>query len=277
MKASELILNPDGSIYHLDLLPEDVTQNVILVGDPDRVQQVSQHFNHIDLKKQKREFITHTGWYKDHRITVISTGIGTDNVDIVMNELDALVNIDFRGRTVKEKLTSLNIIRIGTSGSIHPELDSDALLVSTLAVGTDNLGEYYPSKKAEHPLLPSWSYYAERHGFDLKNFPAPFKEGITLTCPGFYGPQGRVIRLTPSYTIPIDDLHKVEWNGYSFTNLEMETAAVYLLAALLGHKAISFNAILANRLSGQFSHNPGRTVDELIVHTLDWISQLDNL
>ena len=273
MKASELILNPDGSIYHLDLLPEDVAHNVIFVGDPDRVQQVSQHFDRIDFKKHKREFITHTGWYKAHRITVMSTGIGTDNVDIVINELDALVNIDFTTRTIKEKLTSLNIIRIGTSGSIHPELDSDELLVSTLAVGTDNLGEYYQSKKANHPLLPPWSYYVERHGYDLKNFPAPFKEGITLTCPGFYGPQGRMLRLSPTYTIPIDDLHKEEWNGYPFTNLEMETAAVYLLAELLGHKAISLNAILANRLSGKFSHNPGKTVDELIVHTLEWISR----
>lgn len=273
MKASELILNPDGSIYHLDLLPGDVAQNVIFVGDPGRVQKVSQHFNQIDFKKHKREFITHTGWYKDHRITVISTGIGTDNVDIVINELDALVNIDLTTRTVKEKLTSLNIIRIGTSGSIHPELDSDDLVVSTLAVGTDNLGEYYPSKKAEHPLLPSWSYVTERHAFDLNAFPAPFKEGITLTCPGFYGPQGRVLRISPSYTIPINELHREEWNGYAFTNLEMETAAVYLLADLLGHKAISLNAILANRLSGKFSHQPGKPVDELIVHTLDWISQ----
>ena len=273
MKASELILNPDGSIYHLDLLPADIAHNVIFVGDPDRVQQVSQHFDKIDFKKQKREFITHTGWYKDHRITVMSTGNGTDNVDIVINELDALVNIDFKTRQVKERLTSLNIIRIGTSGSIHPDLDCDEILVSAFAVGTDNLGEYYASKKANHPLLPAWSYFSGRHSFDLKNFPTPIKEGITLTCPGFYGPQGRVLRISPAYTIPIDELHKEKWNGYSFTNLEMETAGMYLLADALGHKAISINAILANRLTGHFSHHPGKTVDDLIVHTLAWISQ----
>jgi uridine phosphorylase len=274
MKASELILNPDGSIYHLNLLPGDIAHTVIFVGDPDRVQQVSQHFDKIDFKKQKREFITHTGWFKDHRITVMSTGIGTDNVDIVINELDALVNIDFKTRQVKEQLTSLNIIRIGTSGSIHPDLDCDEILVSVLAVGTDNLGEYYASKKANHPLLPAWSYFSGRYSFDLKNFPAPIKEGITLTCPGFYGPQGRQLRISPAYTIPIDDLHKEKWNGYSFTNLEMETAGMYLLADALGHKAISINAILANRLTGHFSHHPGKTVDDLIVHTLEWITHL---
>lgn len=273
MKASELILNKDGSIYHLDLLPEDVAHNVIFVGDPDRVQQVSQHFDKIDFKKHKREFITHTGWFNNHRITVMSTGIGTDNVDIVINELDALVNIDFTTHKVKENLTSMNFIRIGTSGSIHPGLDCDQILVSALAVGTDNLGEYYKSKKANHPLLPSWSYVASRYDFDINSFPAPIKEGITLTCPGFYGPQGRILRITPAYTIPIDDLHKEKWNGHSFTNLEMETAALYLLSDTLGHKAISINAILANRLTGDFSQNPGKTVDDLIVHTLEWISQ----
>jgi len=273
MKASELILNPDGSIYHLDLLPEDVAHNVVFVGDPDRVQQVSRHFDKIDFKKHKREFITHTGWYANHRITVISTGIGTDNVDIVMNELDAVVNIDFTTRQVKEKLTSLNIIRIGTSGSIHPALDCDQVLISKIAVGTDSLGEYYASEKANHPLLPAWSYYARRYDYDINSFPAPIKEGITLTCPGFYGPQGRILRILPAYTIAIDELHKEKWNGYSFTNLEMETAAVYLLADALGHKAISINAILANRISGKFSHHPGKTVDDLIIHTLEWIGQ----
>jgi uridine phosphorylase len=272
MKASELILNPDGSIYHLNLLPEDIAHDVIFVGDPDRVQQVSRHFDRIDFKKHKREFITHTGWFKGKRITVMSTGIGTDNVDIVINELDALVNIDFTTRAVKEKLTSLNIIRIGTSGSIHPEINCDEILVSALAIGTDNLGSYYPSKKADHPLLPGWSYLTKRYPFDLHNFPEAFKEGITLTCPGFYGPQGRVLRVNPVYTISIEDLHRETWKGYSFTNLEMETSALYLLAEALGHKAISINAILANRLSGKFSHHPAKTVDELIVHTLEWIS-----
>jgi len=273
MNPAELIINADGSIYHLHLLPEDVAPTVIFVGDQDRVALVSQHFDRIDIKKQKREFITHTGWIGQKRITVISTGIGTDNIDIVLNEIDALVNIDFSNRQVKETLTSLDIIRIGTSGSLHPDVDSDEIVVSAIGIGTDNLGEYYLSEKINHALLPSWSYMAKRHPFDLKNFPAPYKEGITLTCPGFYGPQGRNLRITPHYTIPIIALHQEKINGYSFTNLEMETAAIYLLSTILGHKAISFNAILANRIKGTFSQHPERIVDLLIQNTLDWISR----
>jgi len=274
MKASELIINPDGSIYHLHLHPEDVAPTIILVGDQNRVQLVSKHFDRINIQKRNREFVSHTGWIGKKHITALSTGIGTGNVDIVLNELDALVNIDFSTRKPKEKLTSLEIIRIGTSGSIHPDIDMNEILVSAFAVGTDSLGSFYKSHKINHPLLPEWSYVAKRHPFDLTNFKTHYKEGITLTCPGFYGPQGRKLRITPAYTIPIDELHKLKYRGFSFTNLEMETAAIYLMSILLGHKAISMNAILANRIKGEFSSHPEKAINNLIQHTLEWISQI---
>jgi len=274
MNDAELILNPDGSVYHLNLLPEDLAPTIILVGDKDRVPLVSQHFDRIDIKKQKREFNTHTGWIGNKRITVISTGIGSPNIDIVMNELDALVNIDLSNRHVYSNLSSLNFIRIGTSGSIHPDIDVDQIVISAMAVGTDDLGDYYQSKKINHPLLPSWSYITERYPFDLKNFTPKYTEGITLTCSGFYAPQGRTLRIAPAYTIPINGLHLEKINGFSFTNLEMETAAIYLMADLLGHKAISVNAILGNRWHGNFSLDPHKIIFDLIRHTLEWIAQL---
>ena len=275
MNAAELILNPDGSIYHLNLLPEDVAPTVILVGDPGRVSKVSNFFDTIDLIKQKREFITHTGWFNNQRITVISTGIGTDNIDIVINELDALVNVDLKTRKVKENLTSLNLIRIGTSGSIHPDVLADDIVVTGLAVGTDVIGMYYRHQHFEHRLLPAWSYLTSRYHFDLNGFPEPFKEGITLTCPGFYGPQGRVIRAELDYDIQIDELHQIEIDGLPFMNLEMESSAIYLLSDILGHKAISFNDILAQRLQGQFSKQSGRSIDVLIHAVLKWITAIE--
>lgn len=275
MNAAELILNPDGSIYHLNLLPEDVAPTVILVGDPGRVAKVSNFFDTIDVIKQKREFITHTGWFNKKRITAISTGIGTDNIDIVINELDALVNVDLASRMPKEILTSLNLIRVGTSGSIHPEVYTNDIVVTGLAIGTDILGMYYPHQHYEHRLLSSWSYLTSRHHFDLKNFPAPFKEGITLTCPGFYGPQGRVIRVPLDYDIPIEELHVIEIDGLPMMNLEMESSAIYLLAEILGHKAISFNDILAERLGGKFNSQSGKSIENLIHATLKWITTIE--
>ena len=275
MNAAELILNPDGSIYHLNILPEDVAPTVILVGDPGRVAKVSNFFDTIDVIKQKREFITHTGWFNQQRITVISTGIGTDNIDIVLNELDALVNVDLNSRLPKEKLTSLNLIRIGTSGSIHPDVYTSDIVVTGIAIGTDILGMYYPHLPYDHQLLPSWSYLTTRHDFNLKNFPEPYKEGITLTCPGFYGPQGRIIRAPLDYDIPIEELHEIEIDGLPFMNLEMESSAIYLLAQILGHKAISFNDILAERLGGKFSGKSGKSIEVLIHATLKWITSLE--
>jgi len=276
MNEAELILNSDGSIYHLNLLPEDVAPTVILVGDPGRVAKVSNFFDTIDVIKNKREFITHTGWFNKKRITVISTGIGTDNIDIVVNELDALVNVDLKTRLPKEELTSLNLIRIGTSGSIHPEVLVDQIVVSGLAVGTDALGMYYEHQHLDHQLLPAWTYLTSRHPFDLSNFPEPFTEGMTLTCPGFYGPQGRVIRAPLEYDIPIDELYEIEIDGYPFINLEMETSGIYLLSNILGHKAISFNDILSQRLYGKFSGKSGKSIEVLIHAVLKWITSLES-
>jgi uridine phosphorylase len=274
MNAAELILNPDGSIYHLNLLPEDIAPTVILVGDPGRVPKVSKFFNTIEVIKQKREFITHTGWIGDKRITVLSTGIGTDNIDIVVNELDALVNIDLATRLPKENLTSLNLVRIGTSGTIHPDVQAGDMIISGLAVGTDAIGMYYKHQALDHLLLPSWSYLTKRYPFDLSDFPEPFKEGITLTCPGFYGPQGRILRAPVAYSPPIDELYEVEIDGLPFINLEMETSAIYLFADMLGHKAISVNLILAQRLHGKFS-NTNEAMENLIQSTLKWITTLE--
>ncbi|HJW28443.1 MAG TPA: hypothetical protein VJ508_04240, partial [Saprospiraceae bacterium] len=220
----------------------------------------------------KREFITHTGWLGKKRITVMSTGIGTDNIDIVLNELDALVNIDLASRTIKPNLTSLQIMRIGTSGSLHPDVDIDSIVISGRGVGMDALGFYYTCDKVNHPLLPDWAYWTKRYDFSLKHFPAPFTEGITMSFPGFYGPQGRTLRIEPKLKIPIDELHKHTIDGLPFTNLEMETAAIYLLAEKLGHQAISFNAILANRIIGRFSKDTSVPVDKLIMAVLEWIS-----
>ncbi len=271
MNAAELILNPDGSIYHLNLLPEDIASTLILVGDPGRVPKVSRLFDEVEMIKQKREFLTHTGRIGKKRISVISTGIGTDNIDITLNELDALANIDLRSRLPKENLVSLNIIRIGTSGSIHPDVHVDDVVISGIGIGTDALGMYYEHVPLHHPLLPEWSYMSQRYPFDLKAFTLPYKEGITLTCPGFYGPQGRTLRMPAAYTIPINDLHHIQIQDLAFTNLEMETAAIYLYAEKMGHKAISFNAILAQRLDGLFSENSTRTMDTLIDSVLQWI------
>ena len=272
MNEAELILNPDGSVYHLNLLPDDVASTIILVGDPGRVAKVSSFFDKVDVIKEKREFVTHTGWFNQKRISVVSTGIGTDNIDIVVNELDALVNVDLNTRKVKENQTSLNLIRIGTSGSIHPNILVNDIVVSGLAAGTDALGMYYEHQHLEHRLLPDWTYLTSRYPFDLSLFPESFKEGITLTCPGFYGPQGRVIRAPLAYDIPIDDLHQIEIDGLTFTNLEMETAAIYLLANILGHKAISFNDILSQRIHGQFSAKSGQSIEILIHAVLKWIT-----
>ncbi len=273
MKASELITNPDGSIYHLRLLPEDVAPTVILVGDPGRVATVSAKFSSIDCKKEKREFITHTGWYADKRITVLSTGIGTDNIDIVLNELDALVNINLKSRQIFEKHTALNIVRIGTSGSIHPDVHADQIVVSEMAAGMDILGMYYPHQRLNSDVFPEWTYLTRRYPFDLSTFPESFTKGITLTCPGFYGPQGRSIRLNPAFKMPMDTLYQTEVHGTPFTNIEMESSGIYLLSELLGHRAISFNMILANRMKGEFSASPAKSVDKLIHATLQWIAE----
>lgn len=282
LKASELIINNDGSIYHLNLLPEDLASTVITVGDPDRVYSVTKYFDTIEVSKQKREFKTETGYYKGKRITVISTGIGTDNIDIVFNELDALVNIDFKTRTIKSNHTSLDIIRIGTSGSIQNTIPIDSFLMSELAVGFDSLLHFYDSKHIQHKgiseaivIQTNWSEdkskpYVVSYDKKLGNkFKSDFViNGFTATNVGFYGPQSRILRLVLQDNQLNEKLANFSFEGNKITNLEMETAGIYGLAKLLGHKAVSMNAILANRVTGDFSENPDKIVDDLIKYCL---------
>jgi uridine phosphorylase len=283
IKESELILNPDGSVYHLNLKPEHIADTIIFVGDQDRVAKISKHFDKIEFETQKREFKTHTGIYKGKRLTVISTGIGTDNIDIVINELDALVNIDFEKREIKKELSSLKIIRIGTSGSIQKDIPVDSFLISEFATGFDSLLHFYKSDHIQYQdisdaliLHTNWSKnksapYVVKSNSELHKKMSSSKthNGFTATNVGFYGPQGRILRLPIQDNELNDKLATFNYKGISITNLEMETAGIYGLAALLGHKAISLNAIIANRPNGNFSKNPKLTVERLIEYTLD--------
>jgi len=286
IKSSELILNPNGSIYHLNLLPENISNTIILVGDPDRVSRVSKHFDKIDFETQKREFHTQTGWYNGKQITVISTGIGTDNIDIVINELDALVNIDLKTRNVKSNTQSLELIRIGTSGSIQKEIPKDSFVISEYSVGFDGLLHFYESEHIQFKAI-SEAIVKETNWFKDKPKPYVVKcdsnlfnklksektfSGFTATNVGFYGPQGRILRIPIQDDSMNDKLANFKYNGMSITNMEMETAAIYGLSNLLGHKAISMNAIIANRASGEFSEQPHELVDQLIKYTLDKLS-----
>ncbi|MEJ4088154.1 nucleoside phosphorylase [Galbibacter orientalis] len=285
---SELILNDDGSIYHLNLLPEDIADTIITVGDPDRVATVSKYFDTIELKKGKREFVTHTGTLNNKRISVISTGIGTDNIDIVLNELDALVNIDFATRTIKKKLTSLNIIRIGTTGSLQPEIKVDDFLMSEYAVGFDSLLHFYQSEEIQYTDIQQ-KIVKHTNWFQKKSMPyvVAYDEslaskllsenvhlGFTATNVGFYGPQSRKLRLEVQDPSLNDKLASFDYNGLKITNLEMETAGIYGLAKLLGHKAVSMNCILANRPNGNFSKDPLKATEKLIQYTLEKITHI---
>lgn len=283
IKASELILNPDGSVYHLNLRPEHLAPTIITVGDPDRVDSITKHFDNVEFQTKKREFHTQTGTYKEKRITVISTGIGTDNIDIVFNELDALVNIDLETRQIKSELTQLEIIRIGTSGSIQKEIPIDAILISEYAAGFDSLLHFYQSEAVQFPEI-SEALIKHTQWFDKKSEPYIVKsddgllkkfssekthKGFTATNVGFYGPQGRVLRLPVQDDALNDKLASFKYKGMSITNLEMETAGIYGLSKLLGHKALSMNAIIANRATGEFTQNPQQVIEDLIVYTLD--------
>lgn len=272
---SELVLNEDGSVYHLHLLPEDIADTVILVGDQDRVPEVSKYFDRIEVKKNKREFITHTGFIGTKRLTVLSTGIGTDNIDIVVNELDALVNIDLKNREEKKQKTCLKLLRIGTSGSLQNEIPVDSIIASSYGLGLDSLLNYYSIEfdKEEENLLNEInrqlgisfvnSYLVKTQGNLINIFPELI-HGITATCCGFYGPQGRVLRAPVKIINLIDRLHKVNHNGMQITNFEMETSAIYGMAKLLGHEALSVNAVVANRVAHQFSRHPHQTIDKTI-------------
>ena len=283
IKQSELILNPDGSIYHLHLRPEDLATTIITVGDPDRVDQVSKYFDHIELKQQKREFKTHTGLYKNQRITVISTGIGSDNIDIVLNELDALVNIDFETRTLKNKLTALNIVRIGTSGALQADIPVDSILISTHGLDINGMLPSYEietirNKAFEKAFCMHTEWNNDRaqpvlvensKTLEHQLYEGHILTGVTATCGGFYGPQGRILRLEPKDSIFRNKLESFRYEDLKITNFEMETSAIYGLSKLLGHQACSMNAILANRANGSFSKKPDETIDNLIQYTLN--------
>ncbi len=287
LEESELILNPDGSIYHLNLLPEDISDTIITVGDPERVKSVSNYFDSVETRKERREFHTHTGYYKKKRLTVISTGIGTDNIDIVFNELDALANINFNTRQLNEHKRQLTFIRIGTSGAIQPNIPVDSFVMSTTAIGLEGLLHFYNSETFRNTEMEEKlnSYLEwEKHGIHAyaidydenlaeKLTSNHIRLGITVTNSGFYGPQGRTLRLQPKVKDFNSKLSQFSFKNRTITNLEMETAGIYGLAKLHGHRAISLNAILANRATGEFSENGSKTVDNLIRYTLDKLTE----
>ena len=283
LKDSELILNDDGSIYHLNLKPENISNDIIFVGDPERVDKVTQHFDSIEFSTHKREFKTTTGSYKNKRITVISTGIGADNIDIVLNELDALVNINLQTKTIKKDHTALNIIRIGTSGSLQKNIPIDSFLMSTYALDINGMLRSYPTETISHPEIEN-AFVKHTQWDEKKSYPLVITnskvleskitsdiifKGMTATAGGFYGPQGRSLRLAvkdPKLNTKIDTF---DYKGIKVTNLEMETSAIFGLAKLLGHQACSMNAIIANRALGKFSKNPNQVIGDLILYTLE--------
>jgi uridine phosphorylase len=280
---SELIINKRGAIYHLDLRPEELATTILTVGDPGRVARVSKYFDSIEHRAEHREFVSHTGRIGQKRVTVVSTGIGTDNIDIVLNELDALVNIDLESRTIKPRLTALTIIRIGTSGALQRDIPVDGYVASTHGLGIDNLLNFYrhEENEEEKQLLHSFSTQTQLHqglaqpyisgasAHLLRHFTEGFHQGITVTCPGFYGPQGRVLRLGLSQPQLIDRLTGFSFGPHRITNFEMETAGIYGLGKVLGHSCLSLSAIVANRVSREFSKDGDAAIENLIRTTLE--------
>lgn len=281
-KPSELIINARGAVYHLNLRPEELADTVILVGDPARTDKVARFFDSIELRQEHREFESITGTYRGQRITVLSTGIGTDNIDIVLTELDALANIDFETRREKAEKKSLRLIRLGTSGSLSADIPAGGVVVSSYAVGTDGLMNYYrytPSE-AEADLAASFIRQTDyptdwAKPYAVASDPELFKllsaeafSGITVTACGFYGPQGRILRAKPVAENLLDRYQQTVWNDIAVTNFEMETSAIYGLSKLLGHRAVSVSVIVANRVRGEFSADADRDVEEMIRYSL---------
>jgi len=284
MNKTELVLNPDGAIYHLKLKPGDVSETIFLVGDPGRARIIAEYFDNIDFQQSNREINTFTGTYKGKKFSVLSTGMGTDNIEIVVNELDALFNIDFKTREAKKELTTLNLIRIGTSGGLHGDITfNDSYIVSRYGLGLDGLAYFYEKGvfAMERELtasfinqmdwdndlprpyaVPASDYLLEKLGFG-------WRQGITLTAPGFYAPQGRELRLKVNDNTIIDRAKEFKYNGFQVTNFEMETSALYLLSAMLGHRAITVCDIIANRITGEFNHNYQESMKTLIREMLD--------
>ncbi|TNE82370.1 MAG: phosphorylase [Bacteroidetes bacterium] len=280
MSESELILNPDGSVYHLHLLPSDIAETIFLVGDPERVHEVSIHFDTIEVKKAHREFVTHTGTYQGSRFSVLSTGIGTDNIDIVLNELNLLFNADLSARKFYPKRKSIRLVRLGTSGTVNPEWKPGKVVLSKEAIGLDGLAWYYGfdsrSIAAHFSKMTNWSvllakpYVIEASSLLLNLFSSRFETSTTLTCTGFYHPQGRSLESDSSLPITSETLLKA-----GIGNLEMETSGIYLLAQYFGFEALSVNALLANRSTGEFHPNPASVVKEMIQSALDIMATSD--
>ncbi|MFC3879515.1 nucleoside phosphorylase [Algoriphagus namhaensis] len=270
---SELILNADGSVYHLHLHPDQIGEIIFTVGDPERVPEVSKYFDRIDFKVAKREFITHTGWMGDRKVSAMSTGMGTDNVEIFMTELDALVNIDLKTRLIKPVHTSLQIVRLGTSGTIHADIPVGSFLASETAIGLDTLMQFYPDLECDQSIAQALRktldlkfdpYQAEGSKSLLNQLSSDFSRGLTLTAPGFYAPQGRKLRIPAAITQYLERLESFRFGEKRITNFEMETAGYYAMGELLGHEVLSLNAILANRATGEFDKKAEKTVDLMI-------------
>jgi uridine phosphorylase len=286
---SELIINSRGAIYHLDARPEEIGNIIITVGDPDRVKEVSKHFDKVEFKMQHREFITHTGYLGNKRLSVVSTGIGPDNIDIALNEIDALVNIDFETRTIKPTLTSLQILRFGTSGSLQAEIPVDSFVAGTHGLGLDNMMNFYNTKSTQeeeeiitafksHTNLTSSNvapYIYEGSKRLLNLFTEDYHRGITVTCPGFYGPQGRILRMGLAYPELVNSLSTFKSGEHRISNFEMESSAIYGLGKSLGHHCVSLNAIVANRIVKEFSRDGALAVERLIKKSLNIIADSD--
>jgi uridine phosphorylase len=288
---SELIINNRGAIYHVNCRPEEIATTIITVGDPGRVKEVSKYFDTIEFKNEHREFVTHTGLIGKKRLTCISTGIGPDNIDIVLSELDALVNINFETRAINEKLTALNIIRFGTSGSLQKEIPVDSFVASTHGLGLDNLMNFYRTQnnEEEKQLIQAFNTHTQLSQGNLspyiymasvsllKHFTKNYHQGITVTCPGFFGPQGRILRLGLAYPHLIDNLTSFNFGNHRITNFEMETSAIYGLGGALGHYCVSLSAIVANRITKEFSKDGGLAVEKLIKQSLEIIDADDKI
>jgi uridine phosphorylase len=283
---SELIITPDGRVYHINLRPDELADTVITVGDPDRVKEVSKYFDHIEHKTQHREFVAHTGLIGKKRLTVLSSGIGPDNIDIVMNELDALVNIDFENRVIKEEKKSLNIIRFGTSGSLQADIPVDSLVASSHGIGLDNVLHYYQLENNEHEtnLVAAFKKHTDLENKNivpygvqgspklLSIFKNGYHQGITVTCPGFYAPQGRVVRAGLQFPQLVDKLSSFQFENHRITNFEMETSAIFGLGRIFGHHCLAVNTIVANRVRKEFTKDGAKSIENMIQKSLELLS-----
>ena len=286
--ASELIINDRGAIYHLNVRPEEIADTIITVGDPERVASVSKYFDRVEHTLAHREFITHTGYIGQKRISVLSTGIGPDNIDIALNEIDALANINFDSRTINDQKKSVSIIRMGTCGSLQGEVGVNELVAGTHGLGIDNVLHFYTQENNEeekailaafdehtkisaHKIQP---YIATASAGLLKHFTEGYSHGITVTCPGFYGPQGRILRLPLKMPNLVDQMTSFKYNQHRIANFEMETSAIYGLCNLLGHQCLSINVIIANRVKKEYSKDMGKAVDHMIQKSLGIIATI---